>query len=285
MGHEHSANRWATAVTAEDGSSSRSASGRALSLLDAFAGPRSVLGVSELAVRAGIPKSTAHRLLAILIMSGYVRRVGDRYCVAEHAFAMGNTLWACRPGGLRERATPFMIELSHQTQSTVHLAILDGDSVLYLEKLFVHNSTPCPTSVGSRRPVHCTALGKAMLAHSPERRTTEFLATGMRRFTPNTRVRGDALAKDLDRARRDHVATECEEYKLGLACVAAPILDRQTGLAVGAMSVSTTLDRVRLDRFATHVLRATEPLSRRSTSGVVHASATPAASAPPAAAF
>lgn len=267
----NSADRGSCAVNADDGNSPRSASGRALSLLDAFAGPRAVLGVSELAARAGVPKSTAHRLLAMLIHSGYVKRAGHRYCLAEHTFAMGNMLWACRPGGLRERAIPFMIELSHQTQSTVHLAIFDGDSVLYLEKLFVHNSTPCPTSVGSRRPVHCTALGKAMLAHSTERRTLQFLSTGLRRFTPNTRVTGETLAKDLDRVRRDHVATESEEYKLGLACVAAPILDRGTGLAVGAMSVSTTLDRFRLDRFATQVLRATEPLSRSSSIGVAHA--------------
>lgn len=255
----------------DEGGAHRSASGRALALLDAFAGPRSVLGVSELAARAGVPKSTAHRQLALLIESGYVKRAGDRYYLAEHVFAIGNMLWACRPGGLRERAVPFMIELSHQTQSTVHLAILDGDSVLYLEKLFVHNSTPCPTSVGSRRPAHCTALGKAILAHSTERRTTQFLSTGLRRFTLRTRVTGDALAKDLDRARRDGVATESEEYRPGLTCVAAPILDRETGLAVGALSVSTTPDRAQLSRFAAQVLRATEPLSRRSSVGVMHA--------------
>lgn len=244
-------------------SARRSSSGRALSLLDAFAGPRSVLGVSELAARAGFPKSTAHRLLATLVESGYVKRVDDRYCLAEHAFALGNTLWACRPGGLRERAVPFMMELSQQTQGTVHLAILDGGGVLYLEKLFVHNATPCPTSVGSRRPAHCTALGKAMLAHSAETQLAGFVSEGLPRFTLHTRVTIDALNRDLDRARQDRVAVESEEYRMGLTCVAAPIVDRETGLAVAALSVSTTPDRVRLRRFASEVLRAADALTKR----------------------
>jgi DNA-binding IclR family transcriptional regulator len=257
-------------VNVRTASARRTSSGRALTLLDAFAGPRSLLGVSELAARAGVPKSTAHRLLATLVDSGYVKRVDGRYCLAEHAFALGNALWACRPGGLRERAVPFMMELSHQTQGTVHLAILDGGGVLYLEKLFAHNATPCPTSVGSRRPAHCTALGKAMLAHSEEKRAARVMSVGLPRFTPHTRVTSEALGRDLERARGDRVAVECQEYRMGLTCVAAPILDRDSGLAVAALSVSTTPDRIRLQRFASEVLRATDALSRRGLLGAAY---------------
>lgn len=250
-------------MTAGTRSTQRTSSGRALTLLDAFAGPRSLLGVSELAERAGVPKSTAHRLLATLVESGYVRRVDGRYCLAEHAFALGNTLWACRPGGLRERAVPFMMELSQQTQGTVHLAILDGGGVLYLEKLFVHAATPCPTVVGSRRPAHCTALGKAMLAHSEEAHLARFVSGGLPRFTLHTRVTVDALNRDLDQARQERVAVESEEYRMGLTCVAAPIVDRETGIAVAALSVSTTPDRVRLRRFGSELLRAADALTKR----------------------
>jgi DNA-binding IclR family transcriptional regulator len=256
-----------TAMTSAARSAQRTSSGRALTLLDAFAGPRSLLGVSELAARAGVPKSTAHRLLATLVDSGYVRRVEGRYCLAEHAFALGNTLWACRPGGLRERAVPYMMELSQQTQGTVHLAILDGPGVLYLEKLFAHNATPCPTVVGSRRPVHCTALGKSMLAHTDEAQLGRYLSGDLRRFTMHTRVTVDALKRDLDQARKDRVAVESEEYRMGLTCVAAPIVDRETGVAVAALSVSTTPDRVRLRRFASEVLRAADALTERMSVG------------------
>jgi DNA-binding IclR family transcriptional regulator len=249
-------------VAEGEGATRRSSSSRALTLLDAFAGPRAILGVSELAARAGVPKSTAHRQLATLVTHGYVRRVGDRYRLAEHTFEMGNLLWACRPGGLRERAIPFMIELSHQTNETVHLAIRDGDSVLYLEKLFGHRATPCPTSVGSRRPLHCTGLGKAILAFSSETTTDLLLSGPLRRFTPHTRATPNALARDLERARNDGVASESEEYAAGLVCVAAPILDRDTGLAIGAMSVSATPGRAQLHRFASQVLRAAEALNR-----------------------
>jgi DNA-binding IclR family transcriptional regulator len=242
-----------------DPSAVKRPSSRLLMVLDAFADSRAVLGVSELAEAAGLPKSTAHRLLSTLVASGYVGRVGDRYRLAEHAFEMGNLMWACRPGGLRERAIPYMIELAQQTRETVHLAILDNYSVLYLEKLFGHQATPCPTSVGSRRPTHCTALGKALLAHSPGQRHP---ARGLRRYTPATRTTEEALSRDLERARGEGVAAECEEFRTGLMCVAAPILEHPGGPAIAAISVSTTPGRANLRRLASQVLRATEPLNR-----------------------
>lgn len=251
-----------TVVISSTSARQRSSPGRALALLDAFAGPRTILGVSELAAVAGIPKSTAHRLLATLVAHHYVKRVGDRYCLSEHTFEMGNLLWACRPGGLRERAIPFMIELSHETHETVHLAILDNDSILYLEKLFEHRATPCPTSVGARRPAHCTALGKAILAHSAEATTTSLLSAGLRRFTAHTRVTPEALGRDLERAQDEGVAMESEEYRTGLVCAAAPILDRDTGIAIGALSISASPGRFNLRRFASRLRRASESLNK-----------------------
>jgi DNA-binding IclR family transcriptional regulator len=151
-----------------------------------------------------------------------------------------------------------MIELAQQTRETVHLAILDNYSVLYLEKLFGHEATPCPTSVGSRRPIHCTALGKALLAYSPRQRHP---VSGLRRYTPATRVTEEALTRDLERARGEGVAAECEEFRTGLMCVAAPILENSGGRAIAAISVSTTPGRANLRRLASQVLRATEQLN------------------------
>lgn len=241
----------------------RSSASRALALLDAFGGGRSVLGVSELAALVDLPKSTAHRLLAILVGQNYVKRVGDRYALAEHAFEIGNLLWACRPGGLRETAVPYMLELSHETRETVHLAVLDGDSVLYLEKLFGHGATPCPTTVGARRPAHCTALGKALLAHTPGPAGGRLTAGRLHRFTPRTIVDPDLLGRNLEQAQQHGVAVETEEFRRGLVCVAAPVLDRRTGIAVAALSVSSSVSRLNLPRFTARLRRAAGTLSAR----------------------
>lgn len=249
----------------------RSSSSRALALLDAFAGPRTVLGVSELAASVDIPKSTAHRLLAILVKQNYVKRIGDRYALSEHTFEIGNLLWACRPGGLREAAIPFMVELSHETRETVHLAVLNGDSVLYLEKLFGHRATPCPTSVGARRPAHCTALGKALLAHSSQDTAARLMSSTLHRFTARTIVNPNHLERDLTRAQNDGLAVETEEFKRGLGCVAAPILDRHTGMAIGALSVSSSMARLNLPRFASRLRRASESLGLRLPAAVADA--------------
>ena len=234
----------------------RNSASRAIALLDAFATPGGIFGVSQLAGRAGIPKSTAHRLLAVLVKHGYVKRSGDRYCLSEHAFEFGNQFWACRPGGLREQVVPLMIELVQQTRETVHLAVLYNGSVLYLEKLFARDSMPCPTSVGQRRPVHCTALGKAILAHSAPSVLDTIAGDRLARHTRRTIVAPDHLEKELSRARDERVATELEEYRNGLACIAVPLLDERTGYPVGALSISSSVGRFNYRRFSSELHRA-----------------------------
>ena len=243
-----------------DDSIPTNAASRTLELLSAFDDSRSVLGVSELASRTSMPKSTAHRLLAVLIRHGYVKRDGNRYRLSERVFELGSL--ALRPRGLRERAIPFMAELHHETLETVHLAMLHEGHVLYLEKVFGHRAIPCPTTVGGRQPAYCTALGKAILSQSrPE--TIERVATGqLRRFTPHTVTSPEMLYQRLDRAQNEGIAVDIEECQLGLTCVAAPIVARQTGEAVAALSISSPSARFDERRLGARLRRAAEALSR-----------------------
>jgi DNA-binding IclR family transcriptional regulator len=112
-----------------------------------------------------------------------------------------------------------------------------------------------------------------MLAHSEETQLARYVSEELPRFTLHTRVTIDALNRDLEQARRERVALESEEYRMGLTCVAAPIVDRETGLAVAALSVSTTPDRVRLQRFASELLRATDALTKRVPDATAYAEA------------
>lgn len=216
------------------------AAARVLRVLDAFVGAPSLLGLTQLAERAQLPKSTTHRLLATLTREGYVRRVDDRYSLANRAFEVGNSVLSARPNGLREIAMPYLIDLFNQTRQTVHLAILQGTEVLYLEKIFGHSTVRTGTAVGVRRPAHATALGKSMLAFAPsEDILDQVTAAPLARYTSRTPATALELQKQLDEARACGYAVDRGEFTDRLACVAAPILDPQ-GYAVAAMSMSTT---------------------------------------------
>lgn len=210
--------------------------GKALALLDAFSGQLGVIGVTALAERADVSKSTAHRLLQVLVAGGYVRRVGDRYCLSEHVFEMGNQVRSCRPSGIREVATPYLGELFAETRQTVQLAVLAGTDVLYLDKVAGRDAAPCPTSVGARRPAYATALGKVLLAFSDAETIQENLRMPFRRFTPHT-LGAAQFVWCLDAVAQEGAATDHEELRRGVNCVAAPVLDPGTGRAIAAISV------------------------------------------------
>lgn len=227
----------AAASTIDRGGDSSAA--KVLAILDAFSGPKAVLGVTELAQGVGIPKSTAHRLLAIMIEGGFVCKVGTRYCLTERMFEVGNRggSGAVRASGLRRRAMPYLTELYAGTRETVHLAMLVGDEILYLEKLFGHGGVRSSTSVGTRRPAHATALGKAMLAYSPVAVRDGLLRSPLRRFTPRTLTDPVALDREFERIREDGAAFDNGELRPEMHCVAVPVFDSSSGLPIAAVSI------------------------------------------------
>lgn len=240
---------------------SDSAAARVLRLLDAFIGPQALLGLTELAVRAQLPRSTAHRLLGTLVDAGYVCHGRGRYYLSNRAFEVGHHISIFRPHGLRERAMPFLAELFLQTRQTVHLAILDGLEILYLEKMFGHNSVNTGTSVGTRRPVHATALGKALLAASSDEILHRTLAQPLRRYTARTSVDPERLRAQIYDIRSVGFAIDRDELVPGLSCIAAPILDPTTGAVIAAVSVSSRSGPEIVRRFSGAVVQTAKKLS------------------------
>ncbi len=243
------------------GSRHDTSAGKALALLDALGGPRAVMGVSELAQVVSLPKSTAHRLLTVLIESGYVRRVDDKYALSTRAFELGNQVAVARAHGLRDRATPVLTELYAQTRETLHLAVPAGSSVLYVEKLFGPDSARINTSVGMRRPQHATALGKSMLAFADAQPGLGSMQARYYRFTAFTIATPDLLGRALERVRQEGFATDFEETFLGISCIAVPVLDRRTSKPVAAISVSTGVGGRSVLRYKAPMLKAAEQLS------------------------
>lgn len=195
--------------------------GRALSLLGAFDDEHRRLGLTVLARRAGLPLSTAHRLVGELVTWGALHRTPDGdYVVGRRLWDVG--LLAPHNAGLVELASPYLHDLFAATRATVHLAVRDDTQVLYLDRLRGSHSVPILSTVGSRLPMHATAVGKVLLAHAPTAVLEEVL-TSLTPITPHTVVRPDLLRRQLSAVRREGHTTAVEEMSLGAASSAVPI--------------------------------------------------------------
>ncbi|WP_405970529.1 IclR family transcriptional regulator [Streptomyces sp. NBC_00988] len=234
---------------------------KALQLLDVFTADDRCIGVAELARRAGLPKSTAFRLLTVLESNRLVARHGRQYTLGHHLFELGQRVPHCRPGGLRDTAAPFMEHLFQVSQETVHLAVLDGTDAMYIGKIRGRGRALCPSSIGSRAPAACTGVGKAMLAFSDPALIRQVIGEGLRRRTPFTIVAPRLLGNELGRIRAEGVAYDNEEAKVGVVCVAAPIFDASKNV-IASVSITGTPGRFSPQRFAHEVERAALGITR-----------------------
>lgn len=233
--------------------------GKAFRLLDSFGPDTGTLSLGEVASRAGLPKSTAHRIASQLAEWGVLERAEDGFRLGIRLFEWGSLVPHQRE--LREAAVPFMEDLYESTHETVHLGMLDGTEVIYVDKIAGHRGVSVPTSVGRRMPAYCTGLGKAILAFSPPEVAERVIGSGLRPRTAYTIVVPDVLRGELDRVRARGVAYDREESVLGVACAAAPVRD-QDGNAIAALSVTGSTVRVEPEQLGPAVRTATLGLSR-----------------------
>jgi len=210
---------------------------KAFSILVSF-GPQAStgLGVSELARRSELSKSTAFRVLTMLQRSGVVERAGGAYRLGQRLHELGAAVYCPEHDRIRETLTPFLADLYELTHQTVHLATLHGTDVVYLAKLYGHRRVPSPSRVGARVAAHCTAVGKALLAHDQDA-FEALLAAPLTARTPRSVIEPQQLAAQLMQVRRDGIAVEIEEAAPGLSCIAVPVFGAG-GRAVAALSVS-----------------------------------------------
>jgi len=208
---------------------------RALGLLTCFDAEDTELSAAELARRAGLPRSTTHRLATELVQTGFLERMPDgHFRLGMALFELGQLSLLQR--GLRESAAHFLADLSTSTHQRAHLGILDGTDVLYLDVISPSPNPHARPRVGGRLPASATAVGKAILAFSPQAVIDQVIASGLRRLTQNSIVDETQLRAELTEIRRTGVSYDNQEQALGTSCCGAPILGRH-GEAVGAVSV------------------------------------------------
>lgn len=227
--------------------------GKVVTVLFAFRADDHGVSLAELGRRTGMPKGTLHRVVGNLVHVRLLDRTGETYRLSSQTFQLG--MRASVERGLLEVATPFMEDLYERTHQTVHLGVRDGDSVVYVSKIGGHHQVPAPSRIGGAMPLHCTAIGKALLAFSEPELISRVVAAGLSRRTPRTITTPGLLGRQLARVAESGVAFENEESAIGVACVAAPVLDA-SDRPVAAISVMGPATSFPADHYATAVKAA-----------------------------
>ncbi|MEU3656190.1 IclR family transcriptional regulator [Streptomyces sp. NPDC032161] len=227
--------------------------GKAVTILRAFRPDDRAVSLAELVRRTGLHKATVHRLSGALVDNRLLDRVDGGYRPSGGLFELG--MLAAPERSLLEVAMPFLQDLYERTHETVHLGVREGHDVVYVAKIGGHRQARAPSRTGGRMPLHCTAIGKALLAHADDELRREVLSGPLERRTPRTIVAPGALRRQLRDVTETGVAFEREESTAGLMCVAAPVLGRDNE-ALAAISVAGPTGRFRPERFVTQVRAA-----------------------------
>jgi DNA-binding IclR family transcriptional regulator len=215
---------------------------RATAILKALAsGPRR-LGVSELADRLGLARPTVHGLLQTLQSHGFVEqdRHSDKYQLGPGLLQLGYSYLDLNE--LRARSITYADHLSTRASAAVRVGVMHGASVVVVHHVFRPDAAFGVLEVGLQLPLYASALGKAVLAFSPQQLIDDLLAEPLQRLTKQTLSETD-LRHELEVIRESGIATERDEAVLGESSAAAPIFDHG-GQAVGAIGVVDATDRI-----------------------------------------
>ena len=217
---------------------------RAAQILDCFGFDHQELSVSEIGAKTGLHRSTAHRILMALEYNDLIKQNPStgKYHLGIKLFKLGHQ--AVSQLNLREICRPFLSRLMNDTKETIHLAVLDDDQVLYLDKVEGPHALRMPSRVGRYIPTYCTSLGKAMLSCLDDQEVKSILRRQtLKPHTENTVKNINQLLADLRSVRKRGYAVDNEEIEIGLRCVGAPLRD-YTGGMVGAISVAAPSARL-----------------------------------------
>jgi DNA-binding IclR family transcriptional regulator len=238
---------------------------KAIDILEIFGRDEPRMSLAEISDRLGMPKSTTHNLLKTLLQRGYVEQVDN------HRYALGTAIISLTQSvrvnvELRDRAAPVLRRLAETTRDSVYLAVLDGDLALYVYAVESSTRLQARTAVGSRVPLHCTAIGKSILANLDADRIAEILnRVGLPLFTDATITDPDVLQQELDQVRSQGYAVDSGEHEDGIFCVGAPLFN-SGHRAIGACSVSSTDPTViddKVEEVSTLVRYTAQQISRR----------------------
>lgn len=246
---------------------------RALNILELISEAEDGLSLAQIAQKIGLPKSTVHGLVSTLRDHKYLRQDDEdgRYLMGLQLFELGSK--AARSWDIRDAAKPAMRWLGKEFGETVHLGCEDNGEVLYLDKIAADSLITIVSDIGTRLPMHCSGLGKALLSHKSESEIKRFIQTkGLTPLTGRTITDPDKFIKELAKIKEQGFALDDGEIMEGLRCVGVPIFD-EDGLVRYAISVSGQVKDIygnRLERLIIETKRAAKEITYALSKGKGH---------------
>jgi DNA-binding IclR family transcriptional regulator len=223
-----------------------SAALRAFAVLEHIAAASKAPTLEDVTRAIGIPKPTVFRILRVLADGGLVQRElhEKRYVVGHRAAAFALNVQMQSPQ--RHERRTILARLVDAIGETCNLTMLDGNEVVYVERVETSASIRLHMTAGSRVPLHCTASGKLLLAALPPARARALLgAAPLRRYTPRTTVDRSVLERELQAIRTSGIGTDVGEYLSDSVCLAVPVKDAH-GRTCAAVAVHGPAPRMTL---------------------------------------
>ncbi len=199
---------------------------RAFSVVELIANAEEPVSLDELTQLCGLPKPTVFRILALLVRGGVVERdsIEKRYFVGPRLSTIALKVQMHSPA--RAWRHSILVRLVEEIGETCNFTMLDGNNVVYLDRVETSSPVRLHMDTGSRVPLHCTASGKLFLSQMTPIQLRRVLGTGpLKRYTERTITSIDALEKALKKVRADRVGTDIGEYLEGSVCLAVPVTD------------------------------------------------------------
>lgn len=211
---------------------------RGLLILEHLAQSRRGVTLSQLTTRLQLPRSTGHALLLTYQRCGYVQRDKEtgRYRLGSRLHSLANLALAGH--SLRTHCSSFLHRLMQDSGATVHLAVMEQGEVILIDRVEPHATARLATWVGKRMGLHCTALGKAIIAHLPDEVLDQLVQRqGLIRYNENTISSPRKLRAACEQVRQLGYAVDDEEEEIGVRCIGAPVYNDK-GEVVAAISIS-----------------------------------------------
>jgi IclR family KDG regulon transcriptional repressor len=237
----------------------------AIRLLKAFSEDEVEIGISALARRLSLAKSTVHRLAVTLVSEGLLEqdRENGKYQLGIALFRLGALVR--RRMNVSNEARPYLFDLREKINESVHLAILDETEIMYVYNLEATHAIRMRSDIGVRKPAYCTAEGQAILAFQSDDIVERVIAAGLAARTPKTITSAEKFIKELATTRLRGCAIEDEESEIGMVSIAAPIRDDSGDVvaAVGIAGPVTRLSKKSIASVMPHVIATADQVSVR----------------------
>jgi len=216
---------------------------RLTALLEAIARHRDPVSLKVLAADTGLHPSTAYRILASATGNGLVAREGSNYRLGIRLLQLGSRVATHQD--LRREARPLMEALRDRIGETVNLTVREGDEVVYLDRALPERMMRVEQRIGSRAPLHVTAVGKLMLGEAGEAACREYARrTGLPGYTRYSLTDEEQLVQHVSGCLRAGFAFDDEEAEAGVGCIGVLVHDRD-GVIVAGLSISAPIERRR----------------------------------------